>query len=171
MHPSKIVLLRHAEEPNEPNHHNLSPEGWIRAKLLCPLLIFLYQHIAGVYAAGIGPDDQSKRKIQTIIPLIKYQLNEGNGGTAINTVRLSFETKPTANKILTNGLYHKKVVIVCWSHKKLPELARELNAKLVPEKWPEDRYDVLWEIDGHTGKLKQIPQLLMPGDSLHGIGE
>ncbi|WP_338781608.1 hypothetical protein [Metabacillus sp. FJAT-52054] len=171
MTPSKIVLLRHAEKPDEPSDHNLSAEGKTRSQLLVQLLLFLYPSIAGIYAAGTGPNDPSKRKIQTVIPLIKYLLHDDHQPIAINTVRLAKETEQTANEILSNALYLTKTVIVCWSHQKLPSLAKKLNAKHVPEKWPEDRYDVLWEIDGQSGKLKQIPQLLMPGDSLYGIGE
>ena len=40
----------------------------------------------------------------------------------------------------------ERTVLVCWRHGGLPDLARLLGAQRVPTKWPEKRYDWLWEL-------------------------
>ncbi|AZB42704.1 histidine phosphatase family protein [Bacillus sp. FJAT-42376] len=169
MPPSRIVLFRHAEKYTESHITDLSPEGWLRSRLLCRKLLMLYPDIEGIYAAGIGTIEKSRRKIQTVLPLITHMLIANKGEGAINTVRTASETKGTAKEILKRSLYVNKTVIVCWAHSELPSLARELNGNPVPGNWPDNRYDVIWEINGKNGVLKQIPQLLLPGDSPFGI--
>jgi hypothetical protein len=118
-----------------------------------------------VYAAGSGPADLSQRKIQTVIPLIIKVLLYINPALAINTVYLRTEVKEAAKEILTNVSFQSQTVLICWTHTYISQLAGAFGAIHVPTVWPEDRYDLIWEIDVYNHRLIQVPQLLLPGDS------
>ena len=60
------------------------------------------------------------------------------------------------------------MVLVCWHHSTLPELAREFKAPGVPATWPDRTYDRTWVLtfpnDGPV-VFENLPQRLMFGDS------
>jgi len=72
------------------------------------------------------------------------------------------------------------VVLVSWRHDELPSLARALAVAAAPElvacipsNWPDDRFDLLWLLDRHSGtwRFLQQPQLLLAGDVADTIAE
>jgi hypothetical protein len=163
--PARVVIFRHAEKPVYDKENGLTQTGKLRAELLSDLLINKYPHMKAIYAAGSGPADLSERKIMTVIPLIVKVLLYINQALAISTVHLKTEVKTAAKEILTNPSFQSQTIVICWSHTYIPELAEELGAINVPSRWPDNRYDLLWEIDVYNHTLIQIPQLLLPGDS------
>ena len=88
-----------------------------------------------------------------------------------------------------------EVVLICWEHGHIPALASALPlagpalpgpalpgpvlpgpapagpppAGVIPQKWPDDRYDVIWTFTRTAGAagyaFAQVPQLLLAGDS------
>jgi hypothetical protein len=58
------------------------------------------------------------------------------------------------------------VVLICWSHKAIPNLATALGV-VDPPAWHDHVYDRLWIIKFKDGKaeLQIVPQRLMYGDS------
>ena len=61
-------------------------------------------------------------------------------------------------------------VLVAWEHKRIPLIANRLIGaeSIVPQVWPDDRYDLVWVVEpdrscGTLG-LRQLPQLLLAGD-------
>lgn len=161
MAPLKVVLFRHAEKADG---DGLTPRGMYRAWLLSYQLLLRYPCMKGIYAAGVGPGDSSVRKVQTVAPLMSWMVFI-NPGIAINTIYLKFEYEKAAQEICNNDIFHNQIVLVCWSHTSLPLFAKELGARNVPDIWPENRYDMIWEIDMKTKTLTQIPQLLLLEDS------
>jgi hypothetical protein len=163
--PSRIVIFRHAEKPVFEQEDGLTQRGKLRAELLSNLLIKKYPHMKAIYAAGSGPADLSERKIQTVIPLIVKVLLYVNTALAINTVHLRSEVHEAAKEIMTKSSFQNQTILICWTHTYIPELAVAFGAENVPTVWPEDRYDLIWEIDVYNHNLIQIPQLLLQGDS------
>jgi hypothetical protein len=163
--PARIVIFRHAEKPYYEKEDGLNPQGKLRAERLSDLLIKQYPHMQAIYAAGSGPGDLSERKIETVIPLITKVLLYVNPSIALNTVHLRHEVKEVAKEIITNPTFQSHTVLICWTHTYIPSLAEAFGASDVPRIWPEDRYDLIWEIDVYNRRLYQIPQLLLPGDS------
>lgn len=162
--PSRIVIFRHAEKPYYDKENGLTEKGKLRAELLVDFLIKRYPHMKAIYAAGSGPRDLSERKIQTVIPLIIKVMLYVNQGIAINTVYLKHEVKEVAKEILTRPSFQNQTVLICWSHSYIPLLTEAFGVKNVPDKWPDDRYDMVWDIDVYNQRLYQIPQLLLQGD-------
>ena len=77
------------------------------------------------------------------------------------------EFNQAAHEVLTNPKYVGKTVLIAWHHGKIPELAKALGAKDVPDKWDPNVFDRVWEItyDAGVATWKDLPQNALPGDS------
>ena len=103
----------------------------------------------------------SNRPVETITPLANV-LHE--------TIDSRFNDKEfdqLAQDVLTNPQYAGKVLLISWHHGKIPDLAKALGAKDVPEKWGDDVFDRVWEIDYKNGTATwhDLPEHALPGDS------
>ncbi len=69
--------------------------------------------------------------------------------------------------MLNDPKYAGKVVLIAWHHGKIPQLARALGARDVPEKWNPNVFDRVWELTFQDGTVtwKSLPQRALPGDS------
>lgn len=178
----RIILIRHGEKPDTPppygiDHHGvqniqcLTVHGWERAGALAclfapsrgPLQSPLISTPAAIFASppgGTGSDEsQSQRPVETVTPLAKKL------GIAIRT---DF-TKGQEAEVAQAAMAEQGVVLVCWQHKALPLIANAIvgNDTTVPQKWPGDRFDVVWIFDLQPGGgygFSQLPQLLLAGD-------
>jgi hypothetical protein len=80
---------------------------------------------------------------------------------------LPVDTKP--QKVVDELAFGVAVVLLCWEHGHLPDIARVLpgiNVSEVPA-WPADRFDVVWRFDQATDTrytFSQVPQQLLGGD-------
>jgi hypothetical protein len=182
--PTKIMLIRHAEKPaviDNENHlgirsdgtedkDSLIVRGWQRAGALCTLFgpaqagagrgLAVPDHI---YAAdpekSTESGTKSRRSKQTVSALAKLlgiqtNLDHGKGQEAA-----------VAASVLAAG----GTVVICWSHERIPEMAREIPGGDLPatRSWPDDRFDVVWVFElGTDGRytFREVPQALLAGD-------
>jgi hypothetical protein len=62
------------------------------------------------------------------------------------------------------------VVLICWEHKALPNIANRLvgDRSTCPQAWPPSRFDLVWVFDRDAATDKwsfdQVPQTLLSGD-------
>ena len=167
--PALIVLLRHAEKPNDDKDPNLGDVGYRRAGALPAWLSSQLQRISSIPLSSIGAiyamkggTDKHKtlRPIQTVIPLANTAsilLNQNYGfGQTYNLV----------HEILTTSTYSNKVVVICWIHEELGELAKAFGITKPPI-WDSKDYDHTWFITLIPTKLSVEPQRLLFGDSSH----
>ncbi len=139
MTPRTVILIRHAEKPDDKRDPHLSARGQQRAQGLAryfrrarfrPQLLFA--------AAG---KRGSNRPVETIEATAKaLRLRIAADYTDADTVALGRELR--AGKAGSAG----KTVLVCWRYDTLPALARALGATHAPAIWPETVYDRLWRI-------------------------
>lgn len=176
----KIMLIRHAEKPGNGNlpfgvtldgkreSESLTVRGWQRA---------------GALADFFGPRRGALRDPALAVPKFLY----ASKPTKRNGSRRSVETlTPLAEKlaIRINDHFQKAeieemleeiflcagVVLICWQHVFLPEIASYIlgSSKGVPKEWPEDRFDMVWvfDLDSARGqyRFEQVPQELLMGD-------
>ncbi|MBU6154421.1 MAG: hypothetical protein KGP28_08990 [Bdellovibrionales bacterium] len=141
--PSQVILLRHAEKPYPVEGSHLSEEGWVRARALASYFseapdAIRFGKIAGLYSVRPDKPEGSVRSIETLTP-------------TSNTLRIKIESKFTklevsalAKEILQSPKFHGRTVVVCWEHKRIPEIARTFGAIDVPSEWGGKVYDKLW---------------------------
>ena len=177
---TKIMLIRHAEKPsNSPPPHGVTIEGVRETE---SLTVRGWQR-AGALASFFAPTNGSFQDPALAVPQFLY----ASKPTKRNGSRRPIETiTPLADKlaIRINSNYQKDeakemleevflcagVVLICWQHEFLPEIANKIlgNKTTAPQDWPEDRFDMVWVFDhnaatGHYD-FKQVPQSLLMGD-------
>ena len=138
--------------------------GWERARRLVGFFAQpTARHIErpdAVFAAA--PDEGSKRPFQTVKPLAAA-LWPASGPNPVNTAIRKEDVRALVDAVMAAT----GVVLVCWEHKLLPHaMAAFPHAVATPEKWPEDRFDVVWILKRKPEgwEFRQTPQMLMPGD-------
>lgn len=180
MAPQRVMFIRHAEKPNEPpdggdgvdsngkkDDESLVIRGWQRAgalakffqsqPALCPDVVF---------AAGVGKHSESMRPTETVTPLVAL-LNVSGKAPFVNKY-LKDDTQAAITDVMTRS----GIVLVAWQHELIPALVGLLpNPPTVPQKWPGDRFDMVWVCDqaGTGWSFSQVPQLLLAGDSAKPI--
>jgi phosphohistidine phosphatase SixA len=164
--PAEIILLRHAEKPDDDFNTHLSERGKQRALALADFLTknpALTNHGAPVmlFATRITSVTHSRRPLETLEPLAQ-RLNLG-----IQTIFPAAEYKSLARQVLTNPALDGKTIVICWVHDYLPELALALGVKANALRWKANVFDRLWLItwNGEKVKWKDLPQHLLAGDA------
>jgi hypothetical protein len=72
------------------------------------------------------------------------------------------------HEILRNPAYEGKMVVVCWEHKVLEDIAVALGVNPRPN-YPNDQFDRAWLLTYSTSdtapRFEDLPEHLLPGDS------
>lgn len=175
---AKIMLIRHAEKPDDDrapgvmpngaeNPRALTLNGWKRANALVDLF-----NPAGalprpplakpmsLFASG----SDSPRPKQTLAPL----------AAALNLPVRTF-LKGQEPELVAAVKKADGPVLISWQHEALPAIAGLIRggADGVPPRWPGHVYDIVWVLDLQASgawSFAQIPELVMPGDSEKPIG-
>jgi hypothetical protein len=162
--PAQVILIRHAEKPSE--GHGLSQKGKERAAALVPFFlgrpeVLQYKTPVAIYAQKSTETHRSRRPVNTVKALAKKLELEVIEYAHEDFARL-------VKEITSNRKYDGKMVLICWEHKAIRDLAREFGVKHAP-KFP-DVFDRVWIIsfakEGKPPALLDLPQKLMFGDSL-----
>ncbi|MGZ8843589.1 MAG: histidine phosphatase family protein [Pyrinomonadaceae bacterium] len=193
--PKQVLIIRHGEKVGDPKKdndggRNLSVRGSARAAALPALFVpatpqsacRLHQEegeFVGSYQQiplkGVKPrfatpgfifatarSKHSKRPIETVMPLSTALAVHINDGFADNDT----DIKEMVDAILNEGAFAGKVVLICWHHGKIPDIAKALGIPR-PPKWDGKVFDRVWQITFPKGKatLDNLPQMLLYGDS------
>jgi broad specificity phosphatase PhoE len=191
--PRKIMIVRHGEKPvakhqkpygisaeGDEEWESLTTRGWQRAGALASLFdppsgAFVGPQLAKptvIYAskprgsneAEDAEGSKSKRPLETVTPLaaklaLAPKLDFGKG-----------EEEKLAKAVRSAGV----VVLICWQHERIPEIAQQIVREAgvegtIPAAWPGDRFDLVWVFDppataGGRWRFTQVPQNLLHGD-------
>jgi len=164
--PAQIILLRHAEKPDDAAALNLSPRGEERARALIALLgrgspFTSNAPVAALYATRVTKREHSRRTGETLAPLSKSL------GLPVNTLFDSDNYSLLTTSVLNNPVYRGKTVIVCWTHHDIAQLAGALGVRPQPVPWKDKTFDRLWIISFRESRaeLRDAPQRLLKGDA------
>jgi len=178
MSPSKIMIIRHAEkaEPGdgEPgvdrdgknDDESLTAAGWRRAQALVNFFANpSAAHIARPdYLFAANPNGDSKRPLETVTPLGERLWPPRGLSPRFDATHDQDDLKGLVAAVTAKD----GAVLICWEHKRIPGIVSCLpNSPETPEKWPGDRFDVVWVFDAANGGwlFSQVPQNLLPGDA------
>jgi hypothetical protein len=163
--PAQVILIRHAEKP--PEGDDLSLKGKERAAALVPYFlgrpeVLQFKAPVAVYAQGPKKEGSSRRPVETVKGLARaLQLDVID--------RYTHEEFPQmVEEILAKKEYEGRMVLICWEHKVLPDIARALGVKKPPAEWHGAVFDRTWVITfvpDRKPSLADLPQRLMFGDS------
>jgi hypothetical protein len=152
--PSQVILLRHAEKPYPEEGSHLSQEGWVRARALAGYFseapdAIRFGKIAGLYAVRPDRPDGSVRSIETLTPASQAL------ATKIESKFTKLDVAALVKEILKSQGFDGRTVVVCWEHKRIPEIAKAFGAKDAPGEWDGKVYDRLWYLRfDSTGRVE-----------------
>jgi hypothetical protein len=183
---AKIMIIRHAEKPEKTpvKLDGVTPEGkkdkedlivlgWQRAGALARFFAPLAPNVIAdhletpvtIFAAAANSQSMSMRPQHTVTPLSQLS------GVAIDTTYGKKQEKDVATAAMAaaaNG-----AVLIAWQHQDIPKIVDAIAGPgTSPSPWPGDRFDIVFVLDstdGKTWKLKQVPQMLLAGDSTSPI--
>jgi hypothetical protein len=191
---SKIMIIRHAEKPDgvnrgvepdgSPDDEALIVRGWQRSGGL----VALFNPARGslqtaalarpgtIFASQASPTKHSQRPYQTVATLAQ----------ALGLMPVTFEHTKIFD-LVDAVLAATGTALISWQHEDIPTIARTIadksNLPVIPispspwppPEWPGKRFDLVWVLDligddpPTSWTFTQIPQLLLPGDSVEVI--
>jgi hypothetical protein len=156
--PSRILLKRHAEKTGDPEDIHLSAEGVKRAAQLATYIPQTFGKPDFIFAAA--QSKRSVRSIETVEPL---------AAAVGKTVQHDIEDKDfeqLVSEIFSNPDFRGKTIVVCWHHKKLPEIAALLGAPpgSYPSAWSEDVFNLILDFryDPNSDAPPTVTQVVEP---------
>ncbi len=156
--PAEVIIMRHGEKPDQGD--DLSLKGRERAAALVPFFLSRAGEMpVAIYAQRAGGEHRSRRMVETVAPLaheLKLDVKTWERSQYTDMIK----------EILDKPEYDGKIVLICWEHKAILDLATALGIAAPPD-WPGQTFDRLWIINLNSGKatLKQESERLMYGDS------
>jgi phosphohistidine phosphatase SixA len=156
MTPKQILLMRHAEKPDDVRDPNLSDAGNTRAEKLAD---YVPQNL-GIpdFLFASAKSKHSIRSIETITPLSKEI------GVPIDATIADQDFPVLADDLLTDGKFGSKLILVCWHHGFLSDLAFALGASRdhVPHHWDPLVFNLVLKLDYSTGSAPIVTPITEP---------
>jgi hypothetical protein len=160
--PTQVIIIRHAEKP--PSGDDLNAKGRMRAAALVPYFqeapeVLEFKTPVAIYAQKSTDSHKSRRPVDTVKGLAK----------ALNQELIQYHREDAmvmVKDIMAKPEYEGKMVLICWSHTGIPDMAKAFGVK-DPPAWPDNVFDRDWIITFNKGaaSFKNVPQKLMYGDS------
>jgi broad specificity phosphatase PhoE len=164
--PAHVLIIRHAEKPDDATSAELTAEGKERAEALDKLFKKSddrpepFPTPDFIFAAK--DSNKSHRPTATAAPLAKKL------GLTMNAEFPSDDPAKLADELFGNPKYAGKTVLISWRHGTIPTLAAKLKATEAPASWSDSVFDRVWQIDYDAkGKVtfRDLPQRLRKGDA------
>jgi hypothetical protein len=150
--PKRIVIVRHAEKPASKIPH-LALRGEMRAIGLSRLLP---QLVKPDFVFASTSTRHSNRPYETIRPTADKL------GLDVSTKYADKETKKIG-KDLRKKKFKGKTILICWHHGQMPKLIRALGHRSPYDKWPDEVFDRIINIDADG--LTNLPQRILFEDA------
>ena len=149
--PAQIILIRHADEPDDPKNPHLSPAGVQRAEDLVSFItndsaMTRYGSPVAVFATRTTKHGNAVRTQETVAPLARALK------LPVQTPFFSEDYAALAKRILKDTRYAGKTVLICWNHEEIPQLVKALGVSPKPPKWKDKVYDLVYIITYQGGK-------------------
>jgi phosphohistidine phosphatase SixA len=156
--PGRILLMRHAEKTGKTDDIYLSKEGVRRAERLVTYIPQVFGRPDFIYAAARSK--RSIRSIETVKPLaaalgleVQYHIEDK-------------DFKSLVTEIFSKPEYRGKMIVICWHHGKLPEIAALLGGQKgsYPESWPQDVFNLILDFryDPKSDRPPVVGQIVEP---------
>jgi broad specificity phosphatase PhoE len=154
--PSKILLMRHAEKPDDPKNPYLTEEGRARAAKLAQFIPATFGKPDFVFAAAVNKN--SMRAYLTMQPLCEAI------GVRPDTSFAAKEYEALAAKLLSDDVFAQKLVVACWTHGELPALANALNAHQgdYPNPWDASVFNLILQLDYSGAAAPTVTRVTQP---------
>ena len=156
MTPARILVMRHAEKPDDPMDPHLSDVGRARADRLADYIPTVFGNPEFLFATT--PSKHSARPIETITPLSQRI------GVQIDTTFADQDYSALAAETLSQSRFTGKLLLVCWHHGNIPGLMLALGAKSgeFPDPWDPQVFDLILQLDYAGSSVPHIVAVIEP---------
>jgi hypothetical protein len=156
MQPSRILLLRHAEEPDDIADADLSLAGRKRADSLAVYIPEKFGAPDFVFASA--PNKSSARTFLTVRPLCDAIHRRPS------TTFAAEDSMGLATKLLCDATFADGTVVICWTHTQLTSLATALGvrARDFPEAWDEAVFNLIVQLTYKEGGKPTVKRIVQP---------
>lgn len=156
--PSRIILMRHADKPDDPDDPDLSSAGVVRAGHLATYIPQTFGKPD--YIIATAHSKHSDRPLETVEPLARAV------GVPVQHDVRDKEFEDLIDAIFSDEAYRGKTLVICWHHGTLPAMAALLGAPVgsYPDPWPDDTYNVILDFryDPNSGAAPSVTQVTEP---------
>jgi broad specificity phosphatase PhoE len=138
--PKLILVMRHAEKPQDPHDPNLTPAGQARAAKLATYIPKTFGDPDFLFAAAISKS--SARPYETLEPLAKAT------GKPIDATIADNDYGVLASDLLSDPKYAGARVVVSWHHGNIPPLMHALGAEpgTYPHPWDREVFNLILRV-------------------------
>ena len=156
MAPRRILLLRHAEKPDDPRSPDLTEAGAARAERLALYIPATFGRPDFVFAAAVAKN--SVRAYLTMRPLCDAI------GVPLDASLKGKKYLDLATKLLSDITFADSLVVACWSHNELPKLADALNARKgdYPDPWDDEVFNLILQLDYNRSGDPTVTSVIQP---------
>ncbi len=143
--PRLILIIRHAEKPDDIKDPDLTAAGRARAEKLVDYVPQTFGAPDFVFASARSK--RSNRPVETVKPLSKKI------GVPIDDTFADEDFAALAQELLSDKKYDQKFVLICWHHGHIPDLAFALGASrdAVPDPWDPTVFNLILQLDYKGG--------------------
>jgi phosphohistidine phosphatase SixA len=156
MAPKLILVMRHAEKPDDEADRHLSPQGHGRAEKLARYIPEKFGRPHFIFAAA--DSEKSQRPRETAEPLHKAI------DIAIDARIADKDCADLATELLTKHHLSEQRIVVCWHHGHIPKLMDKLGAKPgdYPDPWDDNVFNLILKLDYDVGGAPVVTKIAQP---------
>jgi hypothetical protein len=145
----RIILMRHAEKPDDKYDPNLTAQGTLRSR---EMVQFIFDHYGKPdYIFAAANSHKSMRPSETAMPL------SNAAGVPIDNTFKDDDFPALAKALLNDPRFLGKTIVVIWHHGNIPEFANVLGAKdgTYPPRWSGHVFNQFLQLD-YVGKDRPV---------------
>ena len=156
--PERIILMRHADKPDDPYNEDLSDAGAVRAEHLATYIPQTFGRPD--YVIATAHSKHSNRPAETVKPLAAAL------GMKVLHDFEDDDFEDLVDQLFNDPDFKGKTLVICWHHGKLPAIAALLGAPAgsYPDPWPEDTYNIILDFhyDPNSGSPPTVTRVIEP---------
>jgi broad specificity phosphatase PhoE len=122
MRAKTILIMWHAEKPDDTSDPDLAPEGCLRAQRLASYLPATFGKPEFLFATSVSK--HSRRPIETLGPLA------AQCGLSIDDSYADQDYGALARDLRKDSTYDGALAVVCWHHGNIPNMMHALKAAM-----------------------------------------
>jgi broad specificity phosphatase PhoE len=138
---NRILVMRHAEKPDDPLDPHLSAAGRQRAKSLPQFILNKFGKPDFVFASMVSA--HSSRPVETVDVLSRAI------GITVDTTYADQDYGALAHDLKTESRFVDHLILVCWHHGNIPNMMHALGApdQQYPDPWPRTTFNLILQMD------------------------
>ena len=155
-----ILIMRHAEKPDDPHDPNLTEAGRDRAQRLAQYVPeFFGEPPKFLFASSASK--HSRRPIETLEPLATASQLQ------IDSTYADQDYGALAHHLRHSESFNDVLTVVCWHHGNIPNLMHALKAASTdyPDPWKHDVFNLMLKVDLSPDKTPVVKRIREHGAS------